>query len=117
MKLLFLSGAVRMGLLMAAGALCAVAAADEHDQSYRLGAFAGAMRYCEDRHEGPDRRYRWAQLRAFDEIASMARGDRLRALAARERALERGRFFGERLDPRSCHRLLRLSEWKRFRHS
>lgn len=103
-------------LLVAAACLVGRAQADERDRAYRLGAFAGSMQYCQDRHDGAERRFRWAQLRAFQEISDLRRSDRLRALGARERALEQGRFFGQPLDSRSCGRLLRMGEWQRFRN-
>jgi len=96
-------------LLMGTGAL-----AFENSEPHRLGAFAGAMRYCENNHEGPQRRFRWARLRAAQEIAELDRFEKRQALAARDRALARGRFFGEPLNSPSCWRLLRLSEWQRF---
>lgn len=95
----------------------APAVASEREDAYRLGAFAGAMKYCEENHDGSSRRYRWAQLRAFQEISEMRSSARLRAMAARERAMERGQFFGEPLNDRSCQRLLRMGEWQRFRNS
>lgn len=88
--------------------------AHESDQPFRLGAFAGAMNYCGDRHEDRQRRYRWAQLRAADEVSSMHRSDRLRALAARDKALKQGTFFNTPLNSQSCKRLLRSGEWQRF---
>ena len=44
----------------------------------------------------------------------MHRSDRLRALAARDKALERGQFLGTALNGQSCRRLLRAGEWQRF---
>lgn len=102
-------------LLVWAVCLAGQVSADERDRAYRLGAFAGAMQYCEHRHDSAERRFRWAQMRAFQEISDLRRSDRLRAMGARERALERGRFFGEPLNSRSCGRLLRMGEWQRFR--
>lgn len=106
--------------LSLAALVCGQAApsmASEREDAYRLGAFAGAMKYCEENHDGSSRRYRWAQLRAFQEISDMRSSARLRAMAARERAMERGHFFGEPLNDRSCQRLLRMGEWQRFRNS
>jgi hypothetical protein len=80
----------------------------------RLGSFAGAMRHCEERHGGSERRYRHARLRVAEALDGMDRSDRFRALAARDRAYERGQFLGEPLDSRSCRELLKLSEWKAF---
>ena len=88
--------------------------AHDVDKAYRVGAFAGAMNYCGDRHEARQRRYRWAQLRAADEVSFMHRADRVRALVARNNVLARGQFFGTALNARSCNRLLRSSEWQRF---
>lgn len=80
----------------------------------RVGAFAGAMRYCDERVPGSDMRYRRARLRAASEVDGMRRHEQRRALAARDRAYARGRFLGERLDGGACRRLLRGSEWHRF---
>jgi hypothetical protein len=80
----------------------------------RLGSFAGAMRYCEDRYGGTERRYRRARLRVAEALDGMDRSERFRALAARDRAFERGQFLGEPLDKTSCRELLKLSEWKAF---
>lgn len=81
----------------------------------RLGAFAGAMQFCEQRYDGPSHRYRWARLRVAQEVSDMGRDERLRALIARDRAREHGRFLGNQLDQRECEALLRMSEWQRFR--
>lgn len=80
----------------------------------RLGSFAGAMRYCEERYGGSERRYRRARLRVAEALDKMERRERIRALAARDRAYERGQFLGEPLDRAKCQSLLKLSEWKAF---
>jgi hypothetical protein len=80
----------------------------------RVGAFAGAMRYCQERLPGPDTRYRRARLRAARELEEMSRRERSRAFSARDRAFQNGHFLGERLNRRSCDRLVRASEWSRF---
>lgn len=88
--------------------------ASESSSPTRLGAFAGAMRVCESHHDGNERRFRWARLRAADDISNMDRSEKLQALAARDRAIQRRKFFGEPLNSASCLRLLRLTEWQRF---
>lgn len=88
--------------------------ATESANPTRLGAFAGAMRVCESNHDGNERRFRWARLRAADDISNMDRPEKLQALAARDRAINQRKFFGEPLNSASCLRLLRLAEWQRF---
>lgn len=80
----------------------------------RLGAFMGAMRYCEDRYEEREGRYRLTRLRVAKEVNRMSSDERLRALAASRISEERGTFLGNRLDKRECRALLSMSEWKRF---
>lgn len=80
----------------------------------RLGSFAGAMRFCEERFGGSERRYRMARLRVAGVISDMDSRDKYRALAARDRAYERGQFLGEKLDRQKCNSLLKLSEWQAY---
>lgn len=84
-------------------------------EATRIGAFAGAMRWCEDHHDGRDHRYRAARRRAGAEIDGMNRIERSEVVRARDSAYRRGAFFSDRLDARSCRDLLRASEWARFR--
>ena len=107
----------RSPLFLAVLAACLCLPALSFAQEYspeRLGAFAGAMRYCEETLPGSNSSYRRARLGAAQEVGSMSRHERRRAVAARDRAYERGRFLGDRLDRRSCPRLLRAAEWHRF---
>ena len=83
-------------------------------EATRLGAFLGAMKYCEERYGESERRYRHARLRAAKEMDDMDRGERHRVIRARERAYERGQFMGNRLDRGECRGLLRASEWSAF---
>lgn len=88
--------------------------AASRQDAHRIGAFAGAMKYCaehEDRREG---RYKLARLRAFKEVDDMSSKRKLDALAARNIAYERGRYLGRRLDSNHCRQLLKASEWRRF---
>ncbi len=78
----------------------------------RLGAFSGAMRYCEERYGGSERRYRMARLRVADAVSDMEPRDKRRAIGARNRAYEGGHVLGNRLDANECRALLRMSEWK-----
>ncbi len=80
----------------------------------RIGAFSGAMRYCEQRYDEKERRYRWARINAADEVSRMNRDDRLRALAASRISFENGRYLGNRLNRNECRALLSMSEWRRF---
>ncbi len=82
------------------------------EEAIRLGAFSGAMRFCEERYGGTERRYRLARLRVAGAVDDMASRDKFKALAARDRAYERGQFIGNPLDDRECRALLRMSEWK-----
>jgi hypothetical protein len=104
------------GFVFVLSGLTTLVWSQDQDQARRLGAFAGAMQFCESRHDGDDRRFRWAQLRAFKEISELERSDRLRAMASRDRAMERGLFLGEDLNHQSCNRLLRMGEWQRFQN-
>lgn len=90
------------------------AAAQGISDATRLGSFAGAMRYCEDRYGGNERRFRRSRLRVAEAVDRLDRGERLRALAARDRSYDRGQFLGKPLDSRSCRELLKISEWKAF---
>jgi hypothetical protein len=80
----------------------------------RLGAFSGAMRFCEERYGGSERRFRFARLRVAGAVDDMDGREKFRALAARDIAYERGQFMGNKLDATECKALLRLSEWKAF---
>lgn len=80
----------------------------------RVGAFMGAMHYCEDRFDEREGRYRLARLNSLREIEDMDGDDRVKALAASRISKERGSFFGDELNRHECRRLLSLGEWKRF---
>ncbi|WP_028452376.1 hypothetical protein [Chitinilyticum aquatile] len=82
--------------------------------AHRLGAFAGAMKYCAERYDEKEGRYGWARLRVAREVDGMSGSNKLRALTARDFAYQRGAFLGNRLDRGECRALLRMSEWKRF---
>lgn len=81
----------------------------------RLGAFSGAMKHCEERHDEKGSRYQRVRMRIAREVDGMSRRDKERALDARDSAYERGRFLGKRLDRDACRSLLRQSEWQRYR--
>lgn len=80
----------------------------------KIGAFSGAMRYCEDRYEGREGRYRWARLKSAEAISDMRGYERSRALVASMHSYEEGRYLGSKLDRTECRGLLKLSEWKQF---
>lgn len=88
--------------------------ADNNSKEYRLGAFAGAMKYCEDEFDNSDR-YRWARLRAADEFKDMSSAEKISFSLGRDNAIRNGRYFGKKLDKKQCGSLLNLSEWKRFK--
>ena len=81
----------------------------------RLGAFSGAMKYCEDKYDEKGSRYQRVRMRIAREVDDMSRRNKERALDARDDAYERGRFLGKRLDREECRSLLRQSEWQRYR--
>ncbi len=83
-------------------------------EASRLGAFSGAMQYCADNYSG-DRDFKRARGRAAAEVAGMSKEERRKAVAARDRARDNGKFLGKRLDEDRCRELLRASEWKRYR--
>ncbi len=80
----------------------------------RLGAFAGAMRYCADAAPGQRHRFPRARLHAAQEVDAMRPSEKRRAIRARDRVQASGQFLGRDLDRRGCERLLRAAEWNRF---
>ncbi|MEN9880136.1 MAG: hypothetical protein RIQ55_782 [Pseudomonadota bacterium] len=81
----------------------------------RLGAFAGAMKFCADEDGAWGDRYRDARRKVAREVDGMSRQEKSRAIEARDRAYDNGRFMGKRLDQRECRSLIRQSEWNRYR--
>ncbi|QLI81110.1 hypothetical protein HZU75_05945 [Chitinibacter fontanus] len=88
--------------------------ADSRRDAQRVGAFAGAMKYCAEHDTGREGRYKLARYRAFKEVNEMSSRRKLDALAARNFAYDRGRYWGRRLDRNHCRQLLGASEWRRF---
>lgn len=88
--------------------------ADSRQDAHRIGAFAGAMKYCAEHDDGREGRYKMARLRAFKEVDDMSSRRKLDAIAARNLAYERGRYLGRRLDRTHCRQLVKASEWRRF---
>lgn len=84
-----------------------------HD-AHRLGAFAGAMKYCAERYDEREGRYNWARLAVAREVSDMRGKDKIKALTARDFAFERGQFLGNKLSRGECRALLGMSEWRRF---
>ncbi len=96
--------------------LSGLAAAKEDSYSpRRLGAFSGALKYCEDKYDEKESRYQRVRMRIAREVDDMSRRDKERAIEARDKTYERGRFMGKRLDREECRSLLRQSEWQRYR--
>lgn len=89
--------------------------AESLSDASRLGAFSGAMQYCAEQHGGADRRYQRARSRVASEVIDMGKSDRRKAIAARDRARDRGQFLGKKPDEKQCGELLRMGEWKRYR--
>lgn len=81
----------------------------------RLGSFAGAMKYCENEDGAQSNRYRDARRRVAKEVDGMSRQEKSRALEARDRSYNNGRFMGKRLNQQECRSLVRQSDWNRFR--
>lgn len=90
------------------------ASAREENTAYRLGAFSGAMKYCEERYDEKSVRYGLARLRVAGEVDGLSGKEKLVALTARDRAYGRGQFLGNRLDRNECRALLKMGEWRRF---
>ncbi|WP_068638169.1 hypothetical protein [Thauera butanivorans] len=101
-------------LLLMAFAMPASVLADDRNPAYRLGAFSGAMKYCEERYDEKSVRYGLARLRVAKEVDNFSGKEKLVALTGRDRAYNRGQFLGNRLNRNECRALLRMGEWKRF---
>ncbi len=80
----------------------------------QLGGFSGAMQYCDSLTPGSQRRFVRARLNAAREVDGMRSSEKARAIRSRDRVLQRGQYAGTRLDRRSCERLVRAAEWRRF---
>ncbi|MCT7947986.1 hypothetical protein Q4Q54_17670 [Shewanella sp. SP2S2-4] len=105
---------VRSGFLILIVFTSWVAVADSpNSHEYKLGAFTGAMKYCEEKYED-DGRYKWARLRAADEFRKMSSSEKLSYALGRDNANRKGQYLGDKLDKNECRSLLKLSEWKRF---
>lgn len=88
--------------------------ADSRQDAHRIGAFAGAMKYCAEHEDSREGRYKLARLSAFKEVDGMSSKRKLDAIAARNIAYDRGRYLGRRLDSNHCRQLVKASEWRRF---
>lgn len=88
--------------------------ADSRQDAHRIGAFAGAMKYCIEHDDGREGRYKMARLRAFKEVDDMSSRRKIDAIAARDLAYNRGRYLGRKLDRNHCRQLVGASEWRRF---
>ncbi|MGL6436421.1 hypothetical protein [Aeromonas rivipollensis] len=90
------------------------AQADIFSEAHKLGAFSGAMKFCEKKYGGKEERYQWARLRVAKEVSGMSGSNKTKALLASDNAERKGTYLGNRLDKRECEGLLKLREWKRF---
>jgi hypothetical protein len=88
--------------------------ADSRQDAHRIGAFAGAMKYCAEHDDGREGRYKMARLRAFKEVDGMSSKRKIDAVIARDLAYDRGRYLGRKLDRNHCRQLVKASEWRRF---
>lgn len=87
--------------------------AEDNSDEFKLGAFSGAMKFCEDKYDS-NRRFKWARLRAADEYQSMSSSGKVSYGLGRERVIRNGTYYGKKLTKGQCDKLLNLSEWKRF---
>lgn len=109
-----MNNTVRVGLLISIMFASWIAVADSRNShEYKLGAFTGAMKYCEEKYED-EGRYKWARLRAAEEFRNMSSSEKLSYGLGRDNANRKGQYLGNKLDGNECRSLLKLSEWKRF---
>lgn len=88
--------------------------AEVFSEIHKLGAFSGAMKFCERQYSGNEKRYQWARLRVAKEVGDMSGHNKAKALLASDNAERKGTYLGNRLDKRECEGLLKLREWQRF---
>ncbi|MEG2042243.1 MAG: hypothetical protein RR068_14195, partial [Hafnia sp.] len=92
----------------------APARADLFSEAHKLGAFSGAMKFCEKEFETKEGRYRLARLRVAKEVSDMSGKNKTKALLASDNAERKGIYLGNKLSKRECESLLKAGEWKRF---
>lgn len=98
----------RVTVMLALASLLVAGAALAVSDAVKMGANAGAMKYCRD-HATSDkdkRRYKVLAKRTAEEFDAldMDRGEKVKALAARKRA-EDGDYLGDELTEKRCDRL------------
>ena len=72
-----MNNTVRVGLLISIMFASWIAVADSRNShEYKLEAFTGAMKYCEEKYEDEER-YKWARLRAAEEFRNMSSSEKL----------------------------------------
>ncbi|MGL6070309.1 hypothetical protein [Craterilacuibacter sp.] len=84
------------------------------NDAHRLGAFAGAMKFCAERYDEKEGRFKLARLSVVRLVDDMRGKDKIKAITARDFAYERGQFLGNKLSRKECRGLLKMSEFKRF---
>ena len=101
----------RLGLLALVAALVVpgISAADLMSDAAKIGANAGAMKYCEENVASPDdqNKYRLLKVSAYREYDDLDDSDKVKALVARK-AAEDGDYLGDPLDEERCDRLRKM---------
>ena len=96
-----------IGLLLAAGAFTVIAAptasADVFSEAAKIGANAGAMKYCRDNiaSDSDQSRYKLLALQSAKEYDNLSSDDKVKALVYRK-AAEDGDYLGDRLTEARC---------------
>lgn len=80
--------------------------------AHKLGAFTGAMKYCEDEYGRDEGRYKISRMKAWSVVQDMSGPDKMKAILGRDSAYRDGRYLGNHLNSRECKSLLRAGEWK-----
>ena len=100
-------------VLMAAGA-CTIfgaptASADVVSDAAKIGANAGAMKYCRDNiaDDGDKSKYKLLALESAKEYDNLSSGDKVKALVYR-RAAEDGDYLGDPLTKARCDSIRKL---------
>ncbi|EBP9818073.1 hypothetical protein QO588_003615 [Salmonella enterica] len=109
-----MSGLYRISAVLLFSVCIMPAHAEIFSEAHKLGAFSGAMRFCENKYETHEGRYKWARLRVALEVSEMSGKDKTKALLASDNARRKGTYLGNRLSRGECEALLKLGEWKRF---
>ncbi len=99
----------RVIILLSLASVAVAGAAQANADAVKIGANAGAMKYCRDQADGADTgKYAILAKRTSEEFESLdlKRGEKVKALAARKKA-EDGDYLGDKLTKDRCDRLRR----------